>query len=247
MIGTNKTLPKTCFVSIDVEADFGKNITFEGAESLDKILDILKKNNIPATLFVSGDVLERYSEKFKEWSKSYEIASHSFTHRFWDALNNFERKEELEKFLNLYFQIFRQKPKGFRAPSHIIDEDGLKLLQDKGFLYDSSIVPHYPFFKKYRGYRGKFPTFPEQIDGLLEIPVSGLIFGIPLAGTWLSKLPFLLYRILFSISKPSFLTLNLHSWDSLNSKLLAKIEKVLILLKNKNYKFLTGEQIYELP
>lgn len=266
MNGTKKTPDKICFVSIDVESDFAKNKTFKGIENLDKILSIFKRCSVRATLFITGEVLEKCREKAKEWTGEYEIACHSFTHRFWDSLDGQERKDELEKFIILYQKIFNQTPKGFRAPSHIIDREGLKLLKEKGFLYDSSIVPYYPFFKKYRGYkprriidilRGKkrvlaSPYYP-AVDNctkqgemkILEIPVAGQIFGIPLAGAWISKLPFFIYEFLFAISEPDFLTLSFHSWDSLNPKLLEKIEKILKLLRNKNYQFLKGEEIFE--
>lgn len=237
---------KICFVSVDVESDFAKDKSFKGVENLDKILEIFKKYNVSATLFITGNVLEKYTKRITEWAKSYEIASHSFSHRFWNTLNDEERKTDLEKFCHLYQKIFGNYPKGFRAPSHIIDEKGLKLLAEKGFLYDSSIVPHYPFFKKYRGYKRKAPLSPYWLKNrILEIPISGQIFGIPLAGTWILKLPFFIYKFLFLISNPVFLTFNLHSWDSLNSQLLIKIEEMLELLKSKNYQFLAGEKVYE--
>lgn len=245
MSGMNKMSDKVCFVSVDVESYFPKGESFQGVENLDKILSIFKKYNILATLFVTGKVLGKYGDLVKAWSKNYEIACHSFSHRFWDTLNLAERKEEIENFFALYKTIFDKRPIGFRAPSHLIDEDGFKLLKEKGFLYDSSIIPHYPFLKNYRGYKGKAPTLPYWLSKkLLEIPVTGQIFGIPLAGTWISKMPLFVYNFLFLISSPVFLTFNLHSWDSLNFKLLEKIEEILKLLKNKNYRFLTGEQIY---
>lgn len=245
---------RACFVSIDVESDPTKNKTFKGIENLDKILSIFKKYNIGATLFVTGNVLEKYTEKVKEWLQNHEIACHSFSHTFWNNLDNQKREQDSEKFIRLYRGVFSQNPKGFRAPSHIIDEQGLKLLQDKRFLYDSSVVPHYPLFKKYRGYRGKAPLEPYFPDtknyqkkgemSILEIPVAGLLFGIPLAGTWISKSPLFVYQVLLGIFNPEFLTFNLHSWDSLNPVLLRKVDMILKILKDKNYQFLTGEQIY---
>jgi peptidoglycan/xylan/chitin deacetylase (PgdA/CDA1 family) len=246
---------KICFASIDVEPDLGEAKAFKGIDNLDKILKVFNKYDIKATLFVTGTVLERYGQKLKALlSKNYEIACHSFSHRFWNDLNSNQRKEELEKFFTLYQGFFYKKPEGFRAPSHVIDVKALQILQEKGFLYDSSILPRYPLFKSYRGYKGKAlskPYFPSRENyktkgemKILEIPVSGLAFGIPLAGTWISKLPFFVYRILFFISNPVFLTLNLHSWDSLNPNLLEKLDKIIKILKNKNYQFLTGREIY---
>lgn len=243
---------KTCFTSIDVEDG--------GVENLDKILDIFKKNNISVTLFITGEVLKRYGNLVKKWGNEYEIACHSFSHRFWTPpsrhpLNFEERKKELEDFIDIYQRIFNEKPKGFRAPSHLIDEEGMELLENQGFLYDSSIVPHYPFFKEYRGFKGKAPLLPYQPSikncrekgemKILEIPVTGQIFGIPLAGTWIKKLPPFFYRILFTAHNPTFITLSLHSWDTLNPQVFRKLEKILKILKNKKYQFLNGEQIYK--
>ena len=260
---------RTCFVSIDVEYDFGSPFQkkelkeFQGVENLDKILDIFKKQGISATLFVTGEVLEKYSDKAKQWSKDYEIACHTWSHYFWNKLGPDERNEEIKIFQDLYQRIFTQAPKGFRAPSHLIDEKGMELLESQGFLYDSSVVPHYPFFKKYRGYRGRAPLIPyhpdiknikrEGVMKILEIPVAGQIFGIPLAGVWIARLPFLFYKTLFRVNSPNFLSLSCHSWDVLNtptrkssvSQFLKNLEALLVLLKKKDYQFLNGEQIFK--
>lgn len=231
---SNGVTNKICFTSIDVEDG--------GVPDLDKILDIFKKYNIPATLFVTGEALKKYGALFKNWAKDYEIACHSFSHRFWNTLNSKEREIELNNFISLYQTIFDYPPKGFRAPSHLMDKEGLELLEQKGFLYDSSILPHYPPFKKYRGYQGKKPLLPYCPPGrkILEIPVRGQALGIPLAGAWIRKLPFWFYQTLFFINLPPFLTVSFHSWEKSE-----KFKKVIKLLKNKNYQFLNGEQIYK--
>ncbi|MFH1820673.1 MAG: polysaccharide deacetylase family protein [Candidatus Nealsonbacteria bacterium] len=237
---------KTCFVSVDVERDQGGGESeFKGIENLDRILDIFKKYDVLATLFVTGEVLERYGDLVKKLSGNYEIACHGYTHRFWSTLDSKAREKEVDDFIILYQSIFQRLPAGFRAPSHVIDQEGVRLLEDKGFLYDSSVVPHYPPFKKYRGYKGKAPLSPYQPKGLkiLEIPVRGQVLGIPLAGAWIRGLPILFYRVLFSVYSPSFVTLSMHSWDGLYPGFLNKLEKIFKILKDKNYLFLNGEQI----
>lgn len=253
---------KTCFTSIDVEHDLGETVKkFQGVENLNKILDIFKKNSILATLFVTGEVLESYNQLVKEWAKDYEVACHTFSHQFWSTLNLTERENQLDNFFNLYQRIFQTLPQGFRAPSHLIDNEGMKLLEERGLGYDSSVVPHYPFFKQYRGFKGKaplLPYYPASEDyrkkgnmKILEIPVRGQVFGIPLAGAWIGRLPFLFYKILFEVYAPNFITLNMHSWDILDfpgrksspERFLSNLDKIIQLLKDKNYQFLNGEQI----
>lgn len=234
---------KTCFSSVDIEQDLEGN-AFRGVENLDKILGIFKKYGISATLFVTGEVLQKYPAQFQELALSYEIACHGFTHRFWNTLGVSERQKELDDFINLYQGIFQKAPKGFRAPSHVIDKRGIELLDEKGFLYDSSIVPHYPPFKKYRGYRSRAPLSPYRFEGMniLEIPVSGQVCGLPLAGAWISSLPTRLYDILFMFHKPNFITLNMHSWDVLKPGFAGKLEETIKILKKKNYQFLNSGQ-----
>ena len=237
---------KTCFVSVDIERDLGGN-SFRGVESLDKILSIFEKYGVSATLFVTGEALRQYPERFQQLASSYEIACHGFTHRFWNTLNNQERQKELDDFINLYQQVFKQAPKGFRAPSHVIDEPGIELLDERGFLYDSSIVPHYPPFKKYRGYKGRAPLSPYRFEGMniLEIPVRGQLLGIPLAGAWIRGLPVWIYRALFLISRPGFITLNMHSWDIFDPSFLKKLPLIIEILKNNQYQFSNGAKISE--
>jgi len=236
---------KICFLSIDVEKDFGKD-GFLGVKKLEEILEFLKKEKVNGTLFVTGEVLEKFSDFFKKWKDVFEISSHSFSHRFWNELSQKERERELEKFLSLYKKVFHQSPLGFRAPSHIIDDKGLELLEKKGFLYDSSFLPHYPPFKKYRGYQGRKPLFPYYPKGrkILEIPLRGQILGIPLAGKWIRKLPIFLYKILFFLHSPSFITLSFHSWDALDRKFFKKLKEILKILKSKKYKFLNAKEIF---
>ncbi|MFH1575374.1 MAG: polysaccharide deacetylase family protein [Candidatus Nealsonbacteria bacterium] len=232
-------LIKTCFASVDVE---GENI-----ETTDKILEVFKKYKIPATLFLTGEVLEKHADLAKNWAQNYEIACHSFTHRFWNTLNAEEREKELDDFISLYRGIFQKSPMGFRAPSHVIDEQALDLIARKGFLYDSSVVPHYPPFKKYRGYKGKAPLLPFRLKGtnVLEIPVSGQSLGIPLAGAWIRGLPVWFYRILFLLRQPEFITLNMHSWDVSDKRFIKKLEKIIEILTKENYQFKNAEQFSE--
>ncbi|MBD3207835.1 MAG: polysaccharide deacetylase family protein [Candidatus Nealsonbacteria bacterium] len=256
MSGTRKTFNRICFASIDVELDVGEKDKYQGVEKLGSLLGVFQENNVPLTCFVTGDALRKYGSQVEEWGKEYEIGCHGFSHRFWNNLDNKEKERELNLFLDVYRNHFGEPPFGFRAPSHVLSSEGLNLLEEKGFLYDSSIVPHYPPLKKYRGYNGPAPLspyFPERElirkkgdMKILEIPVTGLSLGIPLAGTWVSKLPLSMYRVLMVLSSPVFLTLNLHSWDSLNKSLYPKIDEILKILKNKGYKFLTGFQVYEL-
>jgi len=246
---------KICFVSCDVEHDNGSDRakTFEGVGRMNEALNIFNRFGISSTLFVTGDVLERYPDTVRGWSADHEIGCHSYSHTFFNLLNASSVRDELERFVHIYKNIFGISPRGFRSPSHIIDDSSLRAVSNAGFMYDSSVVPHYPMFKSYRGYMGpapKVPYHPREFAlrrrgdmDILEIPVSGLFLGIPLAGAWMRGLPVILYRLLFIFSKPNFITLSMHSWDLLDKRFEVKLIKILEILKNSGYAFKRGDEI----
>jgi len=241
---------KICFASIDIEHDVhtGDDKTFQGIDGMDKIFDIFAKLDIPATIFITGDVLDKYPDKVRQLAKNYEIASHSYAHRYFNELSYSEKEVDIKKFMDIYEKVLGSRPLGFRAPSHVIDRYTFGLLGKYGFKYDSSLVPHYPPFKKYRGYSGRAPLTPYNVTRnggvtLVEIPVTGQSFGIPMAGAWIRKLPVWFYKILFIFNKPKFITLSMHSWDALDERFLPKLTKILEILRNNGYVFKSGEQI----
>lgn len=254
---------RTCMVSIDVEQDIGNHKTFSGVENLDRILRILDEFELKATLFITGEVLESYPDLIERWSRKHEIACHGYYHVPLFQLSFSERGKQLENFTRLYEKVVGEKPKGFRAVKHTIDNTQLELLERFGFVYDSSVVPRYIPFRKYIGYKGKAPTEPyhpsydncrEKGDmKILEIPTTPLIFGIPLYGTWLRALGPGLYRVLLTLKKPKFISLALHPWDAIEYKgsfsrnsgvrFLQILKELLTDIKSHGYILMNGSKI----
>jgi peptidoglycan/xylan/chitin deacetylase (PgdA/CDA1 family) len=267
---------KTCFVSIDVERDnFGKQNTYEGAENLDSILDVFKKHRVSATLFISGQVLEHYPDLVRKWAKNYEIGCHNYSHQYLDELDLLERERQLKKFVEVYRTILEKSPKGFRAPRNIMDNEQYSILKRYGFLYDSSVLPRYPWpIRRYEGYRGRAPISPYWPDKnnyrkkspstvlgasnkLLEIPETPISFGIPvlnipLVATWLRKWGTRVFKRIFWLKKPKFISFSMHSWDGVEfkggknsgEKFLRQLDEMLGFLKKIGYEFKSGEKIY---
>lgn len=111
-------------------------------QGLDKILDLLRKNNSKATFFLVGELLKSNPEIFdKILSDGHEVGFHTMKHTNLDS-PNFQPifKQELKEFE----KITSGKAIGFRAPtfslnercSWVVDE-----LVNGRYKYDSSIVP----------------------------------------------------------------------------------------------------------
>ena len=106
-------------------------------------LEILKECNVRATFFVIGidlSIKEKKAMIKKIYSEGHEIANHSFSHDVpLASLSKKEKYDEIMKSHKLLGEIAGEPPVGFRAPSFSLDDDLLDILEDEGYLYDSSL------------------------------------------------------------------------------------------------------------
>ena len=114
-------------------------IMFKG---LDKILELLRKNNVLATFFVVGELVESNPEIFDKITENgHEIAFHTMHHTKIDTPNFKENfHNEIEKFS----ELTNKKSKGFRAPTFSLNKKSswiIDSLYEHNYLYDSSVVP----------------------------------------------------------------------------------------------------------
>ena len=111
-------------------------------KGLDKILELLRKNNTKATFFVVGELLEMHPEIFdKIISEQHEVGFHTMRHTRLDSINyKTIFKEELKEFN----KITSGKSIGFRAPTFSINQKSSWVIDElvkNDYKYDSSIVP----------------------------------------------------------------------------------------------------------
>ena len=109
---------------------------------IDKILDLLRKNETFATFFLVGELLLVKPElQDKILDEGHEIAFHTMYHtrldsegykeKFLDEIKNFEK-------------LTSGKSKGFRAPTFSLNDTSswvIDILRECGYQYDSSVVP----------------------------------------------------------------------------------------------------------
>ena len=121
-----------------------KDTTFEPrvVDGIDKILELLRKNNTSATFFVVGELLEYKPEILdKILENGHEIGFHTMHHT---RLHDYDSKEQFLDELKQFSQLTNKKSKGFRAPTFSLDSStswAIDCLSKNNYLYDSSIVP----------------------------------------------------------------------------------------------------------
>ena len=111
-------------------------------KGLDKIIDMLRKNETNATFFVVGELIEKNPEIIdKILENDHEIGFHTMYHNKIDSLGFNEKfPDELSKFS----KMTNHKSKGFRAPTFSLNEKSswiIDSLVESNYVYDSSIVP----------------------------------------------------------------------------------------------------------
>jgi len=111
-------------------------------KGIDKILDMLRKNDTLATFFVVGELLESNPEIFDKIIKNdHEIAFHTMYHT---KIDSPDFKQSFHEEITKFSELTNKKSKGFRAPTFSLNETSswiIDSLSKFDYIYDSSIVP----------------------------------------------------------------------------------------------------------
>ncbi len=241
--------------NIPINKDEAYKLGYEGTK---KILNIVKKNKIKITCFVTYEFAKKYKRIVKELQDlGCEIASHGFNHN-----HRYNKMSEKEAFSNLKKSLDGMKKlgfnvKGFRAPQ--MSKPKYEIIEKVGFIYDSSLHPAWiPGY-----YNNLSETRKITIKGknLKEIPLSvAPIVRFPMAWLWFRNFGLFYEKLL---TKINFLDMNfthiyIHPWElididnKINKKYMSKlilrktgdefikiIEEYINWCKNKKYEFNT--------
>jgi len=106
---------------------------------------------IPATFFVVGRDLEEDAESRDLLralaAEGHELASHTHTHPYrFVRLPPDELAAEIDDAHASLLKHTGHAPHGFRAPGYAITDEVLALLESRGYRYDSSVFPSWPYY-----------------------------------------------------------------------------------------------------
>ena len=193
-------LPREHGVEIDLETSM--RISRYGTE---QILNILKKNAVSATFFITGIFAEQAPDLVKRIiDDGHEIACHGVDHFVPKETDFIESKRIVE-------QIAGIKTYGYRQPRMFSVSD--KKIKEAGYLYNSSLNPA---FIPGRYMHLSMPRTCFMKDGVLQIPASvSPVIRFPLF--WLSNhvLPRQLYYWLIkrTLKHDGYFNTYMHPWE----------------------------------
>jgi peptidoglycan/xylan/chitin deacetylase (PgdA/CDA1 family) len=147
-----------------------------GAVAALRLLDLLRRYEIPATWFIPGHTIETYPDQCRRIADAgHEIGHHGWTHV---PPANLDREQEEWNLVrgNEAIRMLTGGPaRGYRSPSWDLSPHTLELLLKHGFLYDSSLMGH--DYLPYRARTGdvieleKPAQFGPETE-LVEMPIS---------------------------------------------------------------------------
>ena len=158
-------------------------------DGLDVYADILTKNKIKSSFFVLGEL--SYSIKrtlLKLSNDEHDIGSHGWNHSKPLEMSIPSFTEDIKKSKSELENLLSKKVEGYRAPCFSLDRERLDIVQNEGYMYDSSRIEfsEHPLYGKI-DLKG-FETISKNIfkkDFFYEFQVSTQnVFGknIPVSG-----------------------------------------------------------------
>jgi polysaccharide deacetylase family protein (PEP-CTERM system associated) len=170
-------------ISIDVEDwpqstwDRSLPISVRSADNTRRVLELLDRAGVRATMFVLGKFAEKYPDVVREIQEAgHEVACHGHAHEeiFKQSRSTF--REDVRSSKDLLEQASGGRVLGYRAPDFSIVPNtlwALEVLAEEGFVYDSSIFP-------VRHNRYGIPRWPRK-PVCVALPDRLSIYELPIA------------------------------------------------------------------
>jgi peptidoglycan/xylan/chitin deacetylase (PgdA/CDA1 family) len=102
----------------------------------DRVIEILLREKVPATLFLSGRWVEKNQEKTKYLAsqKDFEIAAHSYWHPHLLEKDDARVIKEMKRTQTIIEKVTGKTPRYFRPPYGEVDERVAKLAKETGLI-----------------------------------------------------------------------------------------------------------------
>jgi polysaccharide deacetylase family protein (PEP-CTERM system associated) len=182
-----------------------------------------KKEKIRATFFVLGWIGERLPQLVREiHARGHEVASHGYSHKLCNYCSLEELKTDLVSSKKMLEDKIGEAVVGYRAPSFSVNSNILSVIEECGYLYDSSYnsfgmhsrYGHVKFSEKEK----RKPVYRVS-RGFYEIPISNLkLAGIVIpwgGGGYFRMIPSIFFKkgVKMILKKVNLYVFYMHPWE----------------------------------
>jgi len=148
-----------------------------------RLVELLRRYAIATTWFVPGLTIDTYPDACRHIAAAgHEIAHHGYDHVAPRQLSRADEAEQLERGSAAIERLTGQRPRGYRSPGWDLSANSVELLNERGFVYDSSLMGH--DYLPYRARSGDEIEAGKPIrfgapTPLIELPVSWSLDDFP--------------------------------------------------------------------
>jgi len=270
--------PIYLIITIDTEQDVDQQYQHTGTycnieSGIQTLSSIFDKHTCKATWMVTPDVAYQYPEIFKKMhDKGDEIGCHIhpefFTRssianlRHKEYLCNFskdEQKHMVRKSTDIIENACGIRPVSFRSGRFGINSETLSILQENGYLIDSSMCPNVNWSKDGGPDWSDCPNAkPFFVGNILEVPITilhvwGMNYWFRPSVSTTSTMKNIIDYLRFKPKGPVILNMMFHSMESINpnpyvpsNELITRLDNILLYLKTINVTFITLSELYYL-
>jgi len=154
-----------------------------GVVASGRILELMKRFEIPTTWFIPGHTLETYPAACEAViAAGHEVAHHGWTHQPPATLSREQEEAGLVRANEVIRKLTGKPARGYRSPSWDLSPHTIELLLAHGFLYDTSMMgdDYTPYFAR----RGDLieldkPAILGAPTKLVELPISWSLDDYP--------------------------------------------------------------------
>jgi peptidoglycan/xylan/chitin deacetylase (PgdA/CDA1 family) len=268
--------PVYLIISIDTEQDFNQRYqntgTYCNIESgIQALSSVFDKHACKVTWMITPDVAGRYPEIFKKMrDKGDEIGCHLHPEFFtrssianlchMEYLCSFSRDEQnrmVKKSTDIIVSACGIRPVSFRSGRFGINHETLEVLQENGYLIDSSMCPNMNWSKDGGPDWSDHPNVkPYFVGNLLEVPITilhvgGMNYWLRPSVSTTSTMKNIIDYLRFKQKGPVILNMMFHSMESINpnpyvssGELITRLDEILSYLTTINVTFITLSELY---
>ncbi|MEO5710303.1 MAG: polysaccharide deacetylase [Nocardioidaceae bacterium] len=130
-----------------------------------RILDLLERRGVRSTFFVPGYTAHRYPGVVRDIvAAGHEVAHHGYLHETLEGVDQETEAGYLDRGLAALEEVAGVRPSGYRAPMWEPSWATPRLLAERGFLYDSSLMDaDHPYELSVSGVGG--------VASIVEVPI----------------------------------------------------------------------------
>jgi peptidoglycan-N-acetylglucosamine deacetylase len=147
-----------------------------------RLLELFRKYDIKTTFFTPGHTIDTFPEACKDiQADGHEFGVHGYYHENPTKIEADTERRLMELALHTFDEQLGIRPVGYRSPYWDYSEATLDLVEESGFIYDSSLMARdlVPYRPRRWQVNWESGSVPGKASHVLEIPVNWYLDDFP--------------------------------------------------------------------